>query len=535
VSYKVKLRVISSSGKREKYSFHLEEGHQFPLGADTEGILHSHDSLVAEQCSVVLVHGKIRLVGNPENPGSGLKLNGKSTQDSELKSGDRLELGSFTIECLEILEEKSDVQLEEPSISIDSHSPESTSFTTATQHVDTSSIGEISASLEPVTGETTAREQPRNEPGTLTMIRQEYDNTRVTLQDVSRPSMAKEYGEAGSRTNMTGFTDVGEKTSATTLIHRSRVREDKLTRQALIAAAVVIAISIPVYFGWFGKKHSETSFPVESATATGEKATDWDKPATVEDVAKGEAPEPVRAPAQNVTASAPVAVAIAEPPRAQIQEREKDLFAAAEMTLAASMGNVGALKSIIDDLGVDVNLFAADGKTALMSAAGEGKTEAIQFLLSKGAQANATDSMGTTALMWAAMKGHFNAVQLLVDAGAIAGIPRANGDTAMHIAHRWGHKRIEAFLKNPKAYRALIAQQKVRDARAREGQRRAAMAKIKATQNIRKPAAVGTRFMPAKPMNRTSPTYDSPAVKKKTAPVRRSGEARPSRDLNLNY
>ena len=59
------------------------------------------------------------------------------------------------------------------------------------------------------------------------------------------------------------------------------------------------------------------------------------------------------------------------------------------------------------------------GNTALIMTAHEGHTEAVEALLSKGADINAKDNLGNTALMYATREGHAEIAQLLRDAGAV--------------------------------------------------------------------------------------------------------------------
>ena len=53
------------------------------------------------------------------------------------------------------------------------------------------------------------------------------------------------------------------------------------------------------------------------------------------------------------------------------------------------------------------------GLTALMSAAGSGRTEVVEFLLEKGADIKAKDNNTWTALIWASSEGHQDAVEVL--------------------------------------------------------------------------------------------------------------------------
>lgn len=59
-----------------------------------------------------------------------------------------------------------------------------------------------------------------------------------------------------------------------------------------------------------------------------------------------------------------------------------------------------------------------DGLTPLIIASGRGYTEIVHFLLSNGAEVNASDKFGSTAVIWAARKGYITIVEELLAAGA---------------------------------------------------------------------------------------------------------------------
>lgn len=59
-----------------------------------------------------------------------------------------------------------------------------------------------------------------------------------------------------------------------------------------------------------------------------------------------------------------------------------------------------------------------EGHVALMAASREGRVDAVELLLTKGADINATDHAGNTALMVASMFGHTEVAQLLLASGA---------------------------------------------------------------------------------------------------------------------
>jgi ankyrin repeat protein len=60
-----------------------------------------------------------------------------------------------------------------------------------------------------------------------------------------------------------------------------------------------------------------------------------------------------------------------------------------------------------------VNAKTNFGLTALMSAAGSGRTQVVEFLIDKGADIKAKDNNTWTALIWASSEGHKDAVEVL--------------------------------------------------------------------------------------------------------------------------
>jgi ankyrin repeat protein len=81
-----------------------------------------------------------------------------------------------------------------------------------------------------------------------------------------------------------------------------------------------------------------------------------------------------------------------------------------------------------------INSTNSDGVTALMIAAGLGRTAVAKSLLTSGADVNAKSIEGVTALMLAADFGHVETVQLLVDRGAALNEKDKAGFSAMDYA-----------------------------------------------------------------------------------------------------
>jgi ankyrin repeat protein len=73
-------------------------------------------------------------------------------------------------------------------------------------------------------------------------------------------------------------------------------------------------------------------------------------------------------------------------------------------------------------------------KTAMIYAAGEGRTEVVVLLLHAGIDPNAVYAHRLTALMWAAGYGHSETVQALLDAGAQTEPRDDRGKSALDIA-----------------------------------------------------------------------------------------------------
>ena len=88
---------------------------------------------------------------------------------------------------------------------------------------------------------------------------------------------------------------------------------------------------------------------------------------------------------------------------------------------AAFSGNVGEVKALLAVPGIDVNAEDINGRSALMLAAGGGRTAIVQDLLAfqpqdgqPGINVNARDKNGWSALMMAARGGHTEMIKSLL-------------------------------------------------------------------------------------------------------------------------
>ena len=108
------------------------------------------------------------------------------------------------------------------------------------------------------------------------------------------------------------------------------------------------------------------------------------------------------------------------------------------LSLACVNGNPGILEDLLE-LGALPNLPAA-GEPPLLTCARTGSVDAVELLLSHGANPNITeDWKGQTAVMWAAAEDHAEVVETLVAHGADVNAAATPGQAALFIAVQLGH------------------------------------------------------------------------------------------------
>ena len=123
------------------------------------------------------------------------------------------------------------------------------------------------------------------------------------------------------------------------------------------------------------------------------------------------------------------------------KEYEKATEELAQKLIAAARdGDVDKLKALLRDRRLTVDVRGFQGDTALMRAAGDGNVDVIKYLLSQGADINATNDFRVTPLMFAAAAAGFDrsnilrTVQLLVERGAELNARNEDGETALFYA-----------------------------------------------------------------------------------------------------
>jgi ankyrin repeat protein len=123
-----------------------------------------------------------------------------------------------------------------------------------------------------------------------------------------------------------------------------------------------------------------------------------------------------------------------------------DQYGETPLTLACSNGNAAIAQMLLAG-GADANAGRWSGETALMIAAGSGNPRVIQMLLDHGAKVDAVEShKGQNALMWAAANRHTEAVDLLLKAGANPNTASKSGFTPLVFATEEGDAKTVASL-----------------------------------------------------------------------------------------
>lgn len=102
--------------------------------------------------------------------------------------------------------------------------------------------------------------------------------------------------------------------------------------------------------------------------------------------------------------------------------------------------------SILLKNGADIN-HLLDGKTALMTAANNGKLSTVDALIKHGADVNHANRKKTTALMFAAYEGHAQVVDALIRHGSDLNSRSDDGLTAFDYASEQKHISVMVLLK----------------------------------------------------------------------------------------
>ena len=104
------------------------------------------------------------------------------------------------------------------------------------------------------------------------------------------------------------------------------------------------------------------------------------------------------------------------------------------LMIACMKGNIDVINVLLN-AGADHSIVDTDGKTWIHYAVRGGSSkETLQVIINHGADVNATNKNNLTALMIACMKGYIDAIDVLLSAGADPSIADTKGETWIHYA-----------------------------------------------------------------------------------------------------
>ncbi|XDD51633.1 ankyrin repeat domain-containing protein [Leptospira sp. WS92.C1] len=115
----------------------------------------------------------------------------------------------------------------------------------------------------------------------------------------------------------------------------------------------------------------------------------------------------------------------------------------------ARQGNLEALRKQIYNF-QNTEEKNEKGYTLLMLAVYNGQESVTRFLISLGADVNATDPGGNSILMGAAFKGHTRIVEILLQSGADRNYKNSKGQTAFQFSKMFGRREVSELLSSQK-------------------------------------------------------------------------------------
>ncbi|XP_063067849.1 ankyrin repeat domain-containing protein 16-like [Engraulis encrasicolus] len=105
---------------------------------------------------------------------------------------------------------------------------------------------------------------------------------------------------------------------------------------------------------------------------------------------------------------------------------------------AGRHGHLDIIKYLVEEIGMDIELYNGDYKRPLHEAASMSHASCVSYLLTRGAKVDSLKKADWTPLMMACTRRSLEVMELLLGAGASASLKNKDGWTAFHIACREG-------------------------------------------------------------------------------------------------
>lgn len=131
----------------------------------------------------------------------------------------------------------------------------------------------------------------------------------------------------------------------------------------------------------------------------------------------------------------------------------EDVWGQTPLFHAAREGHVQCLRLLVDDFDFDVCHEDKAKQTALFYACREGRTDAVDWLVQRGADVNHIDLNGDTPLFYAARDNREETIGTMLDLGANPSYRNPAKLYASSIARRMGHRRVAQLLDTAKRAR----------------------------------------------------------------------------------